>query len=57
MARTFACREVGIECGWLITAEDEQRLLSKIQGHVAEVHRDLTFDDDLSTKVKAAFRD
>ena len=41
MARTFACREVDIDCQWLITAETEERLLTKIQGHVAEIHRDL----------------
>ena len=57
MARTFACREVGIECQWLITAETEDRLLSKIRGHVAEIHRDLEMTPELTAKVQAAFRD
>jgi predicted small metal-binding protein len=41
----------------MITAETEARLLSKIQGHVAEIHRDLEMNDELTSKVQAAFRD
>ena len=29
----------------------------KIQGHVAEIHRDLEMDADLTAKVQGAFRD
>ena len=57
MARTFACREVDIDCQWLITAESEDRLLTKIQGHVAEVHRDLEMTPEFTAKVQGAFRD
>jgi predicted small metal-binding protein len=57
MARTFACREIGIECQWLITAETEDRLLSKIQGHVAEIHRDLDMTPEFTAKIEGAFRD
>lgn len=57
MARTFACREVEIDCQWMITAETEERLLTKIQGHVAEIHRDLEMTPDLTAKIQGAFRD
>ncbi len=56
MARTFACREVDIDCQWMITAETEERLLSKIQGHVAEIHRDLEMTAEFTSKVQGAFR-
>ena len=57
MARTFACREVDIDCQWMITAESEERLLSKIQGHVAEIHRDLEMTPEFTSRVQGAFRD
>lgn len=57
MARTFACREVDIDCQWMITAETEDRLLTKIQGHVAEIHRDLEMTPEFTSKVQGAFRD
>ena len=57
MARTFACPELDIDCQWMITAETEERLLTKIRGYVAEIHRDLKMDADLTTKVQAALRD
>jgi predicted small metal-binding protein len=57
MPRTFACREVDIDCQWMITAENEERLLTKIQGHVAEIHRDLEMTTEFTSKVQGAFRD
>jgi predicted small metal-binding protein len=56
MAKNLNCAELGYQCAFSVTADDDQKdfMLDIIQQHAAQVHPDLV---DESTTLKPAVRE
>jgi len=48
MAKTYTCRDVGVDCDWKVSGKDE---------HARTVHKMDPIPADLERKVRAAIRD
>ncbi len=57
MAKTFACREIGMNCGFKARANSEDELMSKIAAHAKQAHGMATIDAATMAKVKAAIKE
>ncbi len=57
MAKSFTCRDVGVDCDWKTSADSEDDIMAAIQKHAAEVHPDIELTPELVTKVRAAIKD
>ncbi|MBT3534616.1 MAG: DUF1059 domain-containing protein [Rhodospirillaceae bacterium] len=56
MAKTYTCRDVGVDCDWKTSAEDEDGIMAAIQVHAAEVHADIELTPELVDMVRAAIK-
>lgn len=56
MAKSFTCSDVGVNCNWSATAEDENDLLNQIKEHAKDVHNFNEIPPDLYAKVKSAIK-
>ncbi len=54
--KTFACKDIGMQCGFTAEAKDEHELMGKIAKHAKEAHQMNTIDDATMKKVKAAIK-
>ena len=60
MAKTFACKDVGVDCPYVAHAETEEDLMVHISTHAKEVHGytdEQLNDPEMMTKVKAAIKE
>jgi predicted small metal-binding protein len=57
MAKKFACRDIGMSCGFEAKAQDERQLLEKIAQHAKSAHNMGRIDSATMSKVKAAIKD
>jgi predicted small metal-binding protein len=57
MAKTFTCRDVGVNCDWKARGNDEAEIMRKIKDHARAVHKMDPIPSDLEPKVRAAVRD
>ena len=57
MAKQFACKDIGMKCGFKAQAEDEERLMKKIAQHAKSAHKMAQIDSATLEKVKAAIRE
>lgn len=57
MAKTYTCRDVGVDCDWNATAQDENALMAKIEQHAAQAHPTIVLTPDLVAAVRGAFKD
>ena len=55
MAKTYTCRDVGVDCDWKVGGGAE--VLRKIRDHARAVHKMDPIPPDLERKVRAAIRD
>lgn len=55
--KKFACRNIGLECGFEASAESEEELMQKIAAHAKEAHNMETIDEATMQKVKGAIED
>ena len=39
MAKTFTCRDVGVNCDWKARGNDEAEIMRKIKDHARAVHK------------------
>ena len=56
MAKTYTCRDVGVNCDWKVSGKDEADVMSKIKDHARTVHKMDPIPPDLERKVRAAIR-
>ncbi len=57
MAKLLYCRDVGLDCDFVVRAATEAELLKKLAGHAARVHRLETESPAVLERVRAAIRD
>lgn len=57
MAKEFACKRIGLECGFTATAESETELMKKVAEHAKSAHHMDHIDNATMEKVKKAIRD
>ena len=57
MAKTYTCRDVGVDCDWKVSGKDEADVMNKIKEHARTVHKMDPIPADLERKVRAAIRD
>ncbi len=54
--KTFACKDIGMQCGFKTEAASEAELMPKIAKHAKEVHGMDKIDDTTMKKIKAAIK-
>ena len=57
MSKAYACRDIGMECEWGVSAETEGELLLLIGDHLAEIHATADTPPDLVVQVRAAIKE
>ncbi len=57
MAKSYTCRDVGVDCDWKTSAETEDDVMTAIQTHAAQVHPTIELAPELMEKVRAAIKD
>jgi predicted small metal-binding protein len=57
MAKTYTCRDVGVDCDWKVRGNDEADVMRKIKDHARTAHKMDPIPPDLERKVRAAIRD
>ncbi|GAH19191.1 unnamed protein product [marine sediment metagenome] len=59
MAKTLACRDVGVDCPYVSHGETEEKLMAEVAKHAKEVHgytEEQLEDPEMMKKVKAAIK-
>ncbi len=57
MAKTYTCRDVGVDCDWKTSGETEDEVMATIQAHAAQVHPEIELTPELVETVKRAIKD
>lgn len=57
MAKTFACKDIGMACGFKARASSEAELMPKIAAHARAAHNMTAIDAATMAKVKAAIKE
>lgn len=55
--KTFNCRDVGIECDWKTTAENEEEVLRRAGEHARKEHGMTQLSDDLKNQIRAKIKE
>ena len=53
---SFKCKDIGMTCGFEVSAKNEAELMTKIADHAAKVHNMKQIPADVSKKIKAAIK-
>lgn len=57
MAKTFACKDIGLTCEFQAQAENEQELIAKVADHARTAHNMQQIDEATAAKIKAAIKE
>ena len=57
MAKTICCRDAGIDCDFMATAETVDELLQQCVNHAKRAHGIEEIPPELAARVQSAFRD
>jgi predicted small metal-binding protein len=57
MAKSFACRDIGMSCGFKARAESEDEIMMKISEHAKKAHKMAQIDAATMAKVKDAIKE
>ncbi len=57
MAKSFACRDIGMSCDFTARAGSEEELMKKIANHAKKAHNMRQIDPATMEKVKDAITD
>ena len=57
MTKEFACKDIGMSCGFKASAKTEEELMPKIAQHAKEVHKMDPIPPETVQKVKAAIKE
>lgn len=55
--KSFACKDIGMSCGFVAKDKNEDRLMKKIAEHARTAHNMTTIDDATMAKIKAAIKE
>ena len=55
--RTLACRDLGMNCKFKVTAKNDQKIEAKIAKHLKKKHKMLEMPHDLQQRVQSMIRD
>ena len=56
MEKSFTCSDVGVNCNWSASAENNEDLLNKIKAHAKNIHNFEEIPPELYEKVKNAIK-
>ena len=57
MAKTYTCRDVGVDCDWKTSGETEDEVMASIGEHAAQVHPTIDLTPELMASVRAVIKD
>ena len=57
MARTFACKDMGLQCSFEARAKTDRDLLVKVAQHQRQAHNIEKLDSEMERKVMAVVKD
>ena len=57
MAKSFACKDIGMNCGFSARTRNEEELLGKVAEHARKAHNMTSIDAATLAKVKAAIKE
>lgn len=55
--KSFACKDIGMSCGFVAKENDENKLMQKIAKHAREAHGMEEVDDATMAKIRAAIKE
>lgn len=55
--KTFACKDIGLQCGFTTNDASEEMLLKKIEKHAMKAHNMQNIDAETMKKIKAAIKE
>jgi len=55
--KSFACKDIGMRCDFVVTAKTEEELFEKIAEHAKKAHNIRKIDDATKEKIKAAIKE
>ncbi len=54
---TYTCRDVGVDCDWKTTGATEEEVMASIREHAAQVHPAIDLTPELMETVRKAIKD
>ena len=57
MAKVLRCRDVGMDCDFVVRADSEEEILKKAAEHAAAEHDMKEIPEEVLSQVRAAIRD
>lgn len=57
MPKTYACIDLGADCGWDASGETEDDVIAKILVHAAKIHPEDELTPEVMAEVRAAIKD
>ncbi len=57
MAKTYTCRDVGVDCDWKTRGATEDVVMASIAEHAAQVHPEIDLTPELVAAVRSVIKD
>ncbi len=57
MGKTLACKDVGVNCDFVIKGKDEADVLRQAAAHAQGCHHNVQMTPDVQAKIRAAIKD
>jgi predicted small metal-binding protein len=57
MAKTYTCRDIGVDCDWRTRGATDEEVMRNIRDHARTTHNMQEIPQDLEGQVRAAIRD
>ena len=57
MGKTLACKDVGVDCDFVIHGRDESDVLRQAAEHAKGCHHDVQMTPEVQTKIRAAIKE
>jgi len=57
MTKSISCADVGSDCSWTSSAENEEELMKKVGDHAKEGHPGLEMTPELVSKIKSHIKE
>lgn len=57
MTKVLSCRDVGVDCDWVVRAETEEEIMRKSAEHARKEHGLTEITPEMEKNVRAAIRD
>ena len=57
MAKTYTCRNVGVDCDWKTSGTTEDEVMASISEHAAQIHPTIDLTLELVAAVRKVIKD